>query len=80
MRSRPSLMPAAARASGEMRPCVVEAGWVMVVLVSPRLAVMGQQLAVIDDLPGLLASALHFEGNDGPAGFLLGLGQLVLRV
>ena len=36
----PSLMPAAARASAEMRPCVVEAGCVSVVLVSPRLAVI----------------------------------------
>ena len=36
----PSLMPAASRCSGVMRLCVVEAGWVIVVLVSPRLAVI----------------------------------------
>ena len=33
-------MPEAARASALMRPCVVLAGWVIVVLVSPRLAVI----------------------------------------
>src|SRR5512135_1073310 len=46
MRIRPSLMPAAARASGEMRACVVVAGWVIVVLVSPRLAVMDSSLVL----------------------------------
>jgi hypothetical protein len=40
IRNKPSPMPDAARASAEMRPWVVDAGWVMVVLVSPRLAVI----------------------------------------
>ena len=33
-------MPAAVRASAVIRPCVVEAGWVIVLLVSPRFAVI----------------------------------------
>ena len=40
MRIRPSRMPARSRASGLMRPCVVVAGWVIVVRVSPRFAVI----------------------------------------
>lgn len=39
-RISPSLMPAAARASGVMRECVVVAGCVIVVRVSPRFAVI----------------------------------------
>src|SRR3569832_2462637 len=40
IRTRLSLIPAAARASGDKRPCVGVLGWVIVLLVSPRLAVI----------------------------------------
>src|SRR3569832_123171 len=40
IRTRLSLITAAARASGDKRPCVVVLGWVIVLLVSPRLAVI----------------------------------------
>ena len=39
-RIRPWVMPAAWRCASVSRPCEVLAGWVMVVLVSPRLAVI----------------------------------------
>ena len=38
----PWVMPAAIRCSSLSRPCDVLAGWVIVVLVSPRLAVIEQ--------------------------------------
>ena len=41
-RIRPCVMPAAWRCSSVSRPCEVLAGWVIVVLVSPRLAVIEQ--------------------------------------
>ena len=40
MRSKPSSITRLRRASAEIRPWVVDAGWVIVVLVSPRLAVI----------------------------------------
>ena len=40
----------------------------------------GEELAVIDDLPGLFASAFDLEGNNGATALLLRFRQLVLRV
>jgi len=40
IRTKPSTMPASFLACGVMRQCVVVAGWVMVVRVSPKLAVI----------------------------------------
>ena len=71
MRTSPSPMPAAARCSGVMRLWVVVAGWVMVVLVSPRLAVIDSSPRGVDQLPRRLLAALQFEGDDAAAGLLL---------
>ena len=46
IRNNPPVIPAASRASWLIRPCVVVAGWVNVLLVSPRLAVIEINLAL----------------------------------
>ena len=66
-RIMPWLMPAAWRCASLSRPCEVLAGWVMVVLVSPRLAVIEQtRVASITGRrwPAPLGvGALHDEGH-----------------
>jgi len=68
MRTSPSVTPAAARASAEIRPCVVVAGCVMVVFTSPRLPVMDNDARGIDHAPRRLAAAFNIEGEYRPAG------------
>ena len=46
-------MPAAWRCASVRRPCEVLAGWVMVVLVSPRLAVMRADARAVDHVEGV---------------------------
>ena len=79
-RTRPSVMPAAARASGEMRPWVVVAGWVMVLFTSPRLAVIEMSRVASMRRQAAAPSALHLERKHRAARLLLALGERVLRM
>src|SRR5471032_914828 len=52
IRTVPSLMPSLARSSAPMRMCVVVAGWVTMLLESPRLLAMST-------IPSLFSAAKH---------------------
>jgi len=87
MRSKPSVIPAAARCSGVMRPCVRRDAAVRgrggVRQRGFGVAEVGrdrQKPAAIDDFPGFCTGALDFEGDDGPPAFLLALREFELRV
>ena len=68
-------MPAVARAAAEMRPCVVVAGCVMVLRVSPRLAVIEDQAQAIHQAPGRGATTEHLKRDHCAKATLLALGS-----
>jgi len=71
MRSSPSPMPDAARASAEMRPWVVDAGWVIGGLGVAQIGGDREQAAVVHHPPRRFAPALDLERHDGAAAGLL---------
>ena len=52
MRTSPGVIPTARRYSSESLPCVVEAGWVTMVRLSPRFEVI---VAIVSALPSYRA-------------------------
>jgi hypothetical protein len=85
MRTSPSVMPALARASGVRRPCVVVAGWVMVVRVSPRLAVIDISRVASISLPCVAAlfvriRTFEFDAQHCAGLRLLARGKFGLRM
>src|SRR3569623_2465049 len=66
IRTRLSLIPATARASGDKRPCVVVLGWVIVLLVSPSLAVIALSRVMSITFPAASRPPLTSNDNRPP--------------
>ena len=75
-----SPMPTAARASGPMRWWVVEAGWVTMLLASPRLLEIGTSRSAFRRAKACSRPALDLEGHDRAAVLHLPARQRRLRV
>ena len=67
--TRPSVIPAALRASGLTRQCVVVAGLVIVVRVSPKFAVMEQSLVWLMSLKAAFLPPLRTKETIAPPAF-----------